>query len=947
MVFIGDNGNRNMIKRLSALVVSLMMVFSLGGTLSVGQPVFAQETVSSIGSTASGADFDFSHMKIEEVNVCADFNADNTAFATADKQIQAALDTAKANSRKGITTKVIIPKGTYLLSSSLVVYSDTWIYCEEGAELKRCSPFGSLLKTDPNGIGGYDGVQNIILEGGEWNGNTAEYPSLAEFSNLRFAHCRNLLLKDVHVSNNADGHHVEIGGAADVTIEGCVFTGYSGELKKEAIQLDCMNSEEVFAGYAPFDDTACENVVIKDNLFSGICRGLGSHSVTVGVYYKNILIEGNTFENLSGTAMIMYNYQDCTIQNNTLTNCASGIEFKSMSRLPDSNFHAPAQGSMDSAMANVVSDANSVITGNTISTNATDDNGYTCGIMLAGYEVSGSEVIPDYDFCITGVEISENRIESTGTTLVINDAANCVIDSNVLICSHDGVNFKDKNNVSITDSNELVITDNLVSDSARSGILLSNSSFNTISGNTVANANYNGINIFSGSASNKLIGNTVYNPQKNGISVSADSAALIEGNTITNAAENGISVYCYSDADCKNNIISASGGHGIAYNLDTSGEIVANNVAYSQRDGVTVTNHSEDVDVKANSISGSAGNGVSVSGYTAKDIEVVKNTIDTTGRNGISVSSNSSAEIKDNTLKNVSALALMKSENSTITLSKVTEVKAVSVTKDAVKLSYSGGSTNKCGYEIYRKVGSQSWKKLGDTAALTYSDGTVLGQNTYYYKVRCYETVGGKKIYGDYSDPYKVQSAKVSKLANTAISGIPEKKVWTGKAIVPNVVIKNEGKKLVSGKDYTVKCSANKAVGTAKVVITGQGNYSGSVTKTFKIVPQGQSITVKAGKTDEKSETFTAAVALKKHSSNTGYQILYADNSGFKNYKSVWITDCKKASAEIKKLAVGKVWYFKARDYKTVGKTKWYGEWSGVKTVKVEKVEKSEKKAEK
>lgn len=67
----------------------------------------------------------------------------------------------------------------------------------------------------------------------------------------------------MHVKNNENGHHMEIGGAADVTIEGCTFTGYTGYRKKEAIQLDCMNNSRVFAGYAPFDDTSCENVVIR------------------------------------------------------------------------------------------------------------------------------------------------------------------------------------------------------------------------------------------------------------------------------------------------------------------------------------------------------------------------------------------------------------------------------------------------------------------------------------------------------------------------------------------------------------------------------------------------------------------------------------------------------------------------------------------------------------
>lgn len=912
------------------LIMVSMLLSAIPGRISDSYGVSADQEEQK-GANAVGAVFDLDSLAVIEIDAEKEFNADNTGIGVADGQIQAALDKAKENSEKGVLTKIIIPEGTYLLSNSLVVYSNTWIYCEEGAELKRCTPYGPLLRTDQNGIGGYDGAENIIIQGGTWNGNTDEYPSLAEFSNMRFAHCRNLLLKDLTVTNNQDGHHLEIGGASNITIENCTFTGYSGDLQKEAIQLDCINSAEVFPGYEPFDDTACENVIIRDNLFSGICRGLGSHSATVGVYYDNILIENNTFENLSGTAMIMYNYRNCTISGNTLKNCASGIEFKSMSRLPDSNFHAPAQGTMTQAIENVVSDANSVICSNDISTNATDENGYTCGIMLYGYAVSDNEVIPDHNFCISGVDIRDNRIESRGTTLVINDAANCKIDSNIFICISDGMNFRDKNNVNITDSSELEITDNLITNSARSGILMSDSSFNTLTGNTISNANFNGVNIFSDSNENILSNNVVYKPQKHGISVSADSSAQLTGNSITGAAENGITVYCNSEADCKGNKITGCNGHGVAYSLETSGEVTGNTIVKSSKDGVTITNRSENVEVLSNKISGSTGNGISVSGSSDTDIGVEGNNIDTAGKNGISVSSYSSAELKNNTIKNVKASGIAKSSNSSITLPTVSGIAKTSVSANGIGIKYSGGSTSMCGYEIYRKTGSNGkYSLVGTSAKTSFTDKKVLGQNTYYYKVRCYEKIGSQKVYGGYSSALKIVSAKTSNLSNVAISGLPDKKIWTGKAIKPALTLKNEGKTLKSGTDYTLKYSSNTNIGTAKITITGKGNYKGTVTKSFKIVPQNQKITVKADK-----KALKATVTVTKHASATGYQILYADNVDFKNYKSVWITKNSKAADEISGLKSGKTYYVKARDYKTVSKTKWYGSWTTAKKISV------------
>lgn len=58
---------------------------------------------------------------------------------------------------------------------------------------------------------------------------------------------------------------------------------------------------------------------------------------------------------------------------------------------------------------------------------------------------------------------------------------------------------------------------------------------------------------------------------------------------------------------------------------------------------------------------------------------------------------------------------------------------------------------------------------------------------------------------------------------------------YTGKAISPGLNITLGGVKLVSGKDYTVKYSANTNPGTAKAVVTFKGNYSGSKSVSFKI----------------------------------------------------------------------------------------------------------------
>ena len=58
---------------------------------------------------------------------------------------------------------------------------------------------------------------------------------------------------------------------------------------------------------------------------------------------------------------------------------------------------------------------------------------------------------------------------------------------------------------------------------------------------------------------------------------------------------------------------------------------------------------------------------------------------------------------------------------------------------------------------------------------------------------------------------------------------------YDGKAKTPSVTVKVGGKTLKKDTDYTVSYSNNTKIGTAKVTITGKGNYTGSISKTYSI----------------------------------------------------------------------------------------------------------------
>ncbi len=81
----------------------------------------------------------------------------------------------------------------------------------------------------------------------------------------------------------------------------------------------------------------------------------------------------------------------------------------------------------------------------------------------------------------------------------------------------------------------------------------------------------------------------------------------------------------------------------------------------------------------------------------------------------------------------------------------------------------------------------------------------------------------------------KTFTIKPGSLSIADVSGYKASYSYTGKNVQPVPVVKIEGKALVKDEDYTVSYSSNKNVGTAKIKIEGTGNYTGTVTKSFKI----------------------------------------------------------------------------------------------------------------
>ena len=106
---------------------------------------------------------------------------------------------------------------------------------------------------------------------------------------------------------------------------------------------------------------------------------------------------------------------------------------------------------------------------------------------------------------------------------------------------------------------------------------------------------------------------------------------------------------------------------------------------------------------------------------------------------------------------------------------------------------------------------------------------------------------------------------------------------YDGKAKKPSVTVKLNGKTLKNGTDYTVSYSNNTKVGTAKVTITGKGNYTGSVSKTYSIKNNFKKATVSG--ISNKSYTgknITQSITVKYNGktlkNGTDYTVSYSNN---------------------------------------------------------------------
>ena len=157
--------------------------------------------------------------------------------------------------------------------------------------------------------------------------------------------------------------------------------------------------------------------------------------------------------------------------------------------------------------------------------------------------------------------------------------------------------------------------------------------------------------------------------------------------------------------------------------------------------------------------------------------------------------------------------------NATYTKSKTISISSATVSNIKDK-SYTGKEQTQ---DIVVRVNGKTLEENKDYT-VKYSNNKSVGTATV--------TITGKGNYtGTIQKQFKIKAVSIS---SATVSNIKDKS-YTGKEQTQDIVVRVNGRTLEKNKDYTVKYSNNKSVGTATITITGKGNYTGTIQKKFKI----------------------------------------------------------------------------------------------------------------
>jgi hypothetical protein len=349
------------------------------------------------------------------------FGAVGNGITNDSSAIQSALDSLSVS---GGT--IIFPQGTYAIGTPLEVCSNTKITGVGNVILKRITTDNNIMhnKSDGN-TGGYDANVNISIDNIKFDANNT-VSGVFDCTSLAFGHATNINVTNCEFYNNDGWHCLELNGVKDAVIDGCFFHDYGDSTQQanasEMLQLDLMKSATEFPWFGPYDNVACDNVIIQNCRFIGnvgtdlsnstYYRAIGNHTYLANYQPKNIVITHNIFENLP-CCIRLDDVITLSICYNMCSNVYYGILFE-----PHAN---PT--------------SNVIVEGNRYSGLFNSASGTYSDSRFLGINPAGDNTIGSNSFVITNNVITSCHYHAIAGTL-----NNCVITNNVIdTCGRSGI----------------------------------------------------------------------------------------------------------------------------------------------------------------------------------------------------------------------------------------------------------------------------------------------------------------------------------------------------------------------------------------------------------------------------------------------------------------------------------------------------------------------------
>ena len=227
---------------------------------------------------------------------------------------------------------LVLQKGTYTVTNSLCIPSNTTIILEDGATIKKTDDTGSksltatasLFQTvsytnaSKEGVfKGYNGEHDIQILG--------EGRACIDLNNIMCqgivsAHCKNLTISGISFFNMNTYHFIELDASCNVHITNNFFYGASESqtTRKEAINID--TPDKATGGFhqlwTSYDKTPNKDIYITDNIFYEVECGIATHKYSEGSAHKNINILRNTFFDIKTYAIRCMNWDKPVIKEN-------------------------------------------------------------------------------------------------------------------------------------------------------------------------------------------------------------------------------------------------------------------------------------------------------------------------------------------------------------------------------------------------------------------------------------------------------------------------------------------------------------------------------------------------------------------------------------------------------------------------------------------------------